>query len=162
MEGLGVTSGLTLRAAIPLRYVQLDAGAGLQTPLTLQGYFDPASALHPHKGTPPEDAGKGNIAAEFGFASRIVAGMNAYVLPTWRIFTEYHFDYRFANIHPGHPVDNESFLRHSIIAGVWYSPKDYREARRIDRAVLWVPPVVATSALSIIALILKSVLGSSP
>ena len=60
----------------------------------------------------------------------------------WRVFAEYHFDYRLATVSPGAPLEATDWMRHSAVLGFSVSPDGYKEAPEGDKIMDVVLPFV--------------------
>jgi len=143
-DGFGLQVGPTVRGAIPLRYVQPNLGVGLMLPITFQLTQDPVSRLD-------------ETAVDVGAAMRFVGGLNVLAARDWRVYTEYHLDYRLVAVNPGAPLDDAGWLRHSIVLGFAVSPDSYKESPGDDKAFSIVMPLVLPMAGWIASAVAKGV-----
>jgi hypothetical protein len=128
-DGFGMQVGPTLRAALPLRYFQPNMGAGIVLPVSFLFTQDPVSRLD-------------ETAFDVGVALRLVSGLNVFVARDWRLYADYHLDYRFATIAPGTPLETSAWMRHSVVLGFAVSPDGYQESPSGDKVLDTVVPFV--------------------
>ena len=143
-DGFGMQVGPTVRGAVPLRYLQPNLGVGLMLPVTWLFTQDPVSRLN-------------QTAFDVGAALRVLGGINVFVARSWRIYAEYHLDYRFAAINPGAPLDAGGWLRQSVVLGFSAAPEGYKAAPSGDKATDVVVPFVFPTAGWLLAAIIKGV-----
>jgi len=142
--GFGSEFGPTLHAAVPLRVIQPTIGAGLQLPATWQFTQDPVTRLD-------------TVAFEVGGAIRASGGLNILVSRTFKLFAEYHFEYRFATINPEQPIENKNLMRHTIVLGFLHSPESYRSAPTSDKLQQIFLPFTVPAAGFLIAAVARGV-----
>jgi hypothetical protein len=140
--GFGLQVGPTVRGAVPLRYLQPNLGVGLMLPVTWLFTQDPVSRLD-------------QTAFDVGAALRVLGGLNVFVARSWRIYAEYHLDYRFAAIDPGAPLDASGWLRHSLVVGFSAAPEGFKAEPEGDKTIDVVVPFVVPLAGWAVAAIAK-------
>jgi hypothetical protein len=143
-EGFGMQVGPTVRGAVPLRYLQPNLGVGMMLPVTFLFTQDPVSRLN-------------QTAWDVGAALRLLGGINFFVARDWRIFGEYHLDYRFATINPGAPLETTGWLRQSAVIGFSASPEDFKAEPSGDKTTDVVVPFVVPLAGWAVAAVAKGV-----
>jgi hypothetical protein len=141
-DGFGMQVGPTVRGAIPLRYVQPNIGVGMQLPVTFLFTQDPVSRLN-------------ETAFDVGAAVRLVGGVNIFVARDWRLYADYHLDYRFAVINPGAPLEASAWMRQSIVLGFAGSPGGFQEEPSGDKIADGVIPFLFPTAGWLVAAIVK-------
>jgi hypothetical protein len=141
-EGLGSQIGPTLHAGVPLKFIQPTIGVGLQMPITWQFTQDPATRLD-------------TTAFEVGGSLRASGGFNILISRTFKLFAEYHFEYRFATINPEEPIENKGLMRHVIVLGFLHSPESYRSMPGSDKAAQILAPFGIPLAVSVLGAVLR-------
>lgn len=126
-DGFGMQVGPTVRGAVPLRYAQPNVGVGIVLPVTFLFTQDPVSRLD-------------ETAFDVGAALRLVGGISFFVARDWRLYADYHLDYRFAAVAPGTPLETGAWMRHSLVLGLAVSPDGYQESPSGDKVLDVVVP----------------------
>jgi hypothetical protein len=117
---------------------------GLVLPVTFLFTQDPVTRLD-------------QTAWDVGAAVRLLGGLNVLVARDWRIFAEYHLDYRFATVSPGTPLETSGWLRHGAVLGFSVSPDGYKEAPAGDKLIDVILPFLFPLAGWTAAAIVKGV-----
>ena len=141
-EGLGSEVGPTLHVGVPLSVIQPTIGIGLQLPISWQFTQDPVTRLD-------------TTAFEVGGTVRASGGLNILISRSFKLFTEYHFEYRFATINAEEPIENRGLMRHVIVLGFLHSPESYRSMPASDRAAQILAPFGVPLAVSLLGAILR-------
>lgn len=145
-DGFGFDWSVTAKTGLPLRYFEPMIGAGLVLPVDVMFTVDPRTRLD-------------TTALEAGLALRATGGLAFFVAREVRLYADYRLDYRALAINAREPVELEELLRHSVVAGVLYTPDSYQESPTGDRAgQLFVP--IGLPALAVLGtMVARAALG---